>query len=38
MTYNMINDAVTMRLGGGPAVGLIDKCGLVRELGDVEFD
>ena len=37
MTYNTINDAVTMRLGGGDSLGRIDKYELVRELGEGGF-
>ena len=37
MTYNTINDAVTMRPGGGAALGRIDQYELVRELGGGGF-
>ena len=37
MTYDTINDAVTMRPGGGAVLGRIDKYELVRELGEGGF-
>ena len=37
MTYDTINDAVTMRPGGGGSPGRIDQYELVRELGGGGF-
>ncbi|MBR4615892.1 MAG: hypothetical protein IKO55_09815, partial [Kiritimatiellae bacterium] len=37
MTVDTMNDAVTMRPGGGAALGRIDQYELVRELGGGGF-